>query len=471
MGPILKEATWSFEMSRNILLAALALATFSFPARADSFDPKTSGAVYGKLDLETAKANDEAVASTIEKIAKSGGGDLILTGSLAITQAIEPPTIVFNGTAGYPMHFGIRGDILAELVDVDGGVAINFPAPTFPGNLPGYELRQPIRDLGVRGGGIVIGGGGKFITLRRVSICSVKNCPIALSVTNYDGGHLEDVNIHECPDSTGFKIVKSHHSFVDLTSRSNAVGGIITGSVLFGAIICESCAGDGLVCDDVSRSSLACWCEGNKGRMAVFTNCFLNVFTAGKIQADSNEVILDVMSRNLNKWPSTPQSIWPVGNQISVCHPTRTTFPAGFVDLRGDDITIHANAFLPANSVSPNGIPCSIELTASGQDNCGGSWKAGDCLVVSITIIPNAAATAFYGKQHMYFNTGCKTGTSCEGLSQSWSIAGSEQRLVLIGSCPAAGSGLRLFMYPQSGVTGPTGDIKLTVNADIRKLQ
>jgi hypothetical protein len=299
----LKEATWSFEMSRNILLAALALATFSFPARADSFDPKTSGAVYGKLDLETAKANDEAVASTIEKIAKSGGGDLILTGSLAITQSIEPPTIVFNGTAGYPMHFGIRGDILAELVDVDGGVAINFPAPTFPGNLPGYELRQPIRDLGVRGGGIVIGGGGKFITLRRVSIYAVQNCPIALSVAYYDGGHLEDVNIYESPNSTGFKIVKSHHTFVDITSRSNAVGGIITGSVLFGSLICESNSGDGLVCDDVSRSSLACWCEGNKGRMAVFTNCFLNVFTAGKLQADSNEVILDTMSRNLNKWP------------------------------------------------------------------------------------------------------------------------------------------------------------------------
>lgn len=345
-----------------------------------------------------------------------------------------------------------------------------FP-PTFPGNLPGYDLRQPIRDVSVRGGGIVIGGGGKFISLRRVAIYSVQNCPIALSIADYDGGHIEDVNIHESPNSTGFKIVKSHQTFVDLTSRTNAVGGIITGSVLFGSLICESNSGDGLICDDVSRSSLAVWCEGNKGHMAVFTNCFMNVFTAGKLQADSNEIFFDTMSRNLNKWPSSPLSIWPIGNQVSVCHPGRVTFPSSFVDLRGDEITIHANAFLPANSVSPNGIPCSIELKANGQDNCGGSWQAGDCLVVGITIIPDAAATAFYGQKHLYFNSGSKTGKPVEGLSQSWSLAGSQQRLVMIGSCPGDGSGLRLYMYPQAGTTGPTGDIKLTVHADVRKLQ
>lgn len=457
-------------MSRNILLAVFALAMLSFPARADSFNPTTTGAVYGKFDLATAQANDAAVASTIAKIAKTGGGDLVLTGSLAITQTIEPPTVVFNGTAGYPMHFGIRGDILAELVDVDGGIAINFPAPTFPGNIPGYDLRQPIRDLGVRGGGIVIGGGGKFISLRRTSIYAVQNCPIALSVADYDGGHLEGVYIHESPNSTGFQIVNSHHTFVDITSRTNAVGGIITGSVLFGSLTCEANAGDGLVCDDLSRSSLACWCEGNKGRMAVFTNCFLNVFTAGKIQADSNEVLFDTMSRNLNKWPSSPQSIWPIGNQISVAHPRRNIFPAGFVDLRGDDITIHANAFLPANSIWPNGNPGYIELIPIGQDNCGGSWQAGDCLVVAITIIPNAAATAFYGKQHISYHAACTTG-SPPALWLSWSIAGPEQRSVGIGTCPAAGSGLRLFLFPQAGVSGPPGDIKLTVNADIRKLQ
>ena len=84
-------------MSRNILPAALALAMLSSSARADSFDPKTAGAVYGKFDLATAQANDDAVANTIAKIAKSGGGDLVLTGSLAITQSIRPPTTVFNG--------------------------------------------------------------------------------------------------------------------------------------------------------------------------------------------------------------------------------------------------------------------------------------------------------------------------------------------------------------------------------------
>ena len=145
-------------------------------------------------------------------------------------------------------------------------------------------------------------------------------------------------------------------------------------------------------------------------------------------------------------------------------------FPAELVESRGDDVTIHANAFLPENALTRNGQPCYIELRPDGQDDCGGSWEAGDSLIVAITVIPDAAARAFYGKQHIYFNSNCKTGTPCRELSQSWSVAGPEQRIVMIGTCPAAGSGLRIYMFPQTRDGGPPGDITLTVNAEIRKL-
>ena len=213
-------------------------------ALADSLQatPAALGGKYGATDAASVTANDAAIVKAIRRIISQGGGELVITGSLALSKPITWPTVVYAKTPNFPTHFSIRGTADAELYATEGGLLIDVPEPKSPANLPGLDVRQRIENIGIRGGAVRITGGGKFISLRGVRIYGVER-GTALTVTNYDGGVIE-ANVHDNPGATGFHIKSCHQVQLDLTSRDNTVGGIMDDcGALTGRVYCENTPG------------------------------------------------------------------------------------------------------------------------------------------------------------------------------------------------------------------------------------
>ncbi len=458
--------------SLSTLLLLLALAGQAVTARADSYNPAALGAKYGATDAASVAANDAAVVKAIRRIISQGGGELLITGSLALSKPITWPTVVYAKTPHFPTHFAIRGTADAELFATVGGVLIDVPQPNATPNVPGHDVRQRIENIGIRGGAVRIKGGGKYISLRGVRIYGVEK-GTALTVTDYDGGVIE-ANVHDNPGATGFHLNNCHQVQLDLTSRENAVGGIMDNcGALTGRVYCEHNSGLGIVLNGLCRSNLCWWLEANnKNRMQGKRRlCWGNVFY-GMMQTDSNEAWDDdPLSRQGNQVPSSPTVLAGIGEVTATAVPGRTIFPSG-VEMAGDRVTIHANAF--KGYYAPSGQPNWIELKPADRDDCGGSWQAGEVFIVSVKIVPDAAARAWYthneGVQFL-FGAGSNSGVPPD-MSQRWSPEGSDQQMVMFGLCPKAGAGLRLFVYPHIGCKGigPDKDISFTMQAEVRKL-
>jgi len=448
---------------RAVLLVLLALVIFIAAARADSFNPATAGAVYGKSDPATAAANDAAVAQAIQSIAATGGGDLVLTGSLAITQTIQPPTVTYNEVTGFPVHFRVRGSgANAELYDINGGVAIQFPLGRYPANLPGYDLRQGILDLAVRGGSVIVTGGGKYVRISGLNIYGVPS-GTGLEVSQFDGGWIH-ANIHDSPGATGFSITDAHSTHVDLISRINGAGGVIDGSVLNGSIYCESNAGLGLRMTTVTHSNLALWLEGNgwitEGQRRA---CWGNIFT-GMDQGESNQGWDDdPISRVANLTPNMPQASWGqviapnLGLDVSKWAPTE-------IEVAGNQLTIHPAAFAAAGS--------SRVVLLTG--NLPGQWTAGDFFIFQFSIAADPAALAFFKANQTASGNALRfAGQQAAGgaplFGQNAWINGPSTTITAIEQFPAAaGQPMQLYFWPAvMAPKAPAGDIKLTVTGQI----
>ncbi len=420
----------------------------------------------------SAAANDAAVVKALRRLISQGGGELVITGSLALSKTIPWPSVTYAKTPNFPIHFAIRGTADAELYAINGGVLIDVPQPKFPSNLPGFDVRQRIENIGIRGGAVRITGGGKYITLRGVRIYGVER-GTALTVTHYDGGVLE-ANIHDNPGATGFHFTSCHQVQLDITSRDNTVGGIMDEcGALSGRVYCEANSGLGVVLNGVCRSNLCWWLEANnKNRMqGKRRQCWGNVFY-GMMQTDSNEAWDDdALSRLGNQVPSSPTVLSGLGELVATAVPGRTQFPRG-VEMAGDTVTIQPDAFHAYSA--PSGQPNWIELKPTDRDDCGGTWQPGDVFIVSIKVVADAAARAWFlknDKVQFLFGAGSTVGTP-PPLSQRWSPEGSDHDLVMFGVCTKAGSGLRLFLYPHIGSdsVGPDKELKFTMQAEVRKL-
>ena len=160
-----------------------------------------------------------------------------------------------------------------------------------------------------------------------------------------------------------------------------------------------------------------------------------------------------------------------LGEVIATAVPGRTIFPAG-IEMAGDRVTMHSNAF--KGYYAPSGQPNWIELKPADRDDCGGSWQAGDVFVVSVKIVPDAAAKAWYAHNdqvQFLFGAGSDSGTP-PNMAQRWAPEGSDQHMIMFGPCPKPGTGFRLFVYPHIGSkgVGPDKDISFTMQAEVRKL-
>lgn len=460
--------------SGGSLFVALVLVFVLFrAARGDSYNPATFRGVYGKNDLATAEANDEAVRQAIETIAKTGGGDLVLTGSLAITKTIQPPTTSLNGTPGWPVNFAIRGSgANAELHDVDGGLAVEFPEPKYPANLPGADLRQGLERLAIRGGGVKITAGGKFLVVDRLRMYGVRGVDYGFDVKWYDGGFLT-VYIHDSP-VTGFRLDACHHTLVDLTSRANAAGGTIIDSTLSGRVYNESNKGLGLDLDRLNRSTLAVWLENNTGQFqARRRNCFGNTFS-GQDHVDTNQGWDDdAVSALANQTTSSLAAFAdPPGAERlppAVCGASST--PAGVFDVSGGKAMLRAGSFALAKAFTPAGNPHWLRLAAEGKATLGGSWQPGDTIVVAARFQLDAAAQNYFETHEsarILLGVGSATGSAPKQMAQAWVPTGSRRELVTFGTASAAGTGLAVYLNPQTGSTsGPEEDLGITATADV----
>jgi hypothetical protein len=462
----------SKKLQLRVAAVVCVLTLISAVARADSYNPASLGAKYGATDAASVAANDAAVVKALRRLVSQGGGELVITGSLALSKTIPWPSVTYAKTPNFPIHFAIRGTADAELYAVNGGVLIDVPQPKFPSNLPGMDVRQRIENIGIRGGTVKITGGGKFLSLRGLRIYGVER-GTALTVTNYDGGVLE-ANIHDNPGATGFHFISCHQVQLDITSRSNTVGGVMDDcGALSGRVYCEANSGLGIVLNGLCRSNLCWWLEANnkkhmQGRRRL---CWGNVFY-GMMQTDSNEAWDDdALSRVGNEVPSSPTVLAGHGELLATAVPGRTQFPSG-IEMSGGTLTVKPNAFHAYSA--PNGQPNRIELKPVDQEDCGGSWQPGDVFIVSVKIVPDAAARAWYAKNdqvQFLFGSGSNVGTP-PYISQRWSPEGSDQHMVVFGACTKAGSGLRLFVNPHIGCNGvgPDKELKFTMQAEVRKL-
>ncbi|HVU87946.1 MAG TPA: hypothetical protein VHD36_11540 [Pirellulales bacterium] len=456
----------------RVVVVVTWLGSIAAAARADSYNPASFGAKYGTADAASAAVNDAAVVKAMRRLISQGGGELVITGSLALSKTIPWPTAVYAKTPGFPMHFAIRGTADAELYAINGGVLIDVPQPKAPANLPGLDVRQRIENIGIRGGAVKLDGGGKYLSLRGVRIYGLER-GTALTVTNYDGGLLE-ANIHNNPGATGFHFIGCHQVQLDITSRINTVGGIMDDcGALSGRVYCEANSGLGIVLNGLCRSNLCWWLEANnKDRMQGRRRlCWGNVFY-GMMQTDSNEAWDDdSLSRLGNQVTSSPTVLTGLGELVAKAVPGRTQFPKG-VEMAGETLTIRPDTFQAYSA--PSGQPNWIELKPADRDDCGGTWQPGDVFVVSIKIVPDAAARAWFLKNEkvqFLFGAGSNAGTA-PYLSQRWSPEGSDHDLVMFGPCTKAGSGFRLFLYPQVGSegAGPDKELTFTMQAEVRKL-
>jgi hypothetical protein len=474
VGPLIRQMVFCLRRGEPLILGrGLAiLFAFSAVASADTYNPASLGAKYGATDDASVAANDAAIVKAIRRITSQGGGEIVITGSLALSKTIPWPSVIYAKTPQYPTHFAIRGTPDAELYDIDGGILIDVPQPKRPSNLPGYDVRQRIENIGIRGGSVRITGGGKYISVHGLRIYEVEH-GVALSVTNYDGGVLE-ANIHNNPGATGFVLNSCHYVQVDLTSRENAVGGIIEGcDALNGRIYCEANTGFGIAMHRLNRSNICWWLEANNKRHLQGKRrfCWGNVFT-GMTQSDSNEAWDDdPFSRVGNSSPSSPTVLAGLGELTATAVPGRTQFPSG-VDLAGDTVTIHPDAFV--NDKAPSGQPNWIELKPSDRDDCGGSWQPGDVFIATVKVVPDAAAKSWYSRHpqvQLLFVAGCMTGAPPD-FNQRWLPEGSGQEMVVFGQCTKAGTGLRLFFYPHLSAdgVGPDKTLSFKMNAEVRKL-
>ena len=455
---------------RTVWVPALLVVALGARVRADSYNPASFGARYGISDATTAAANDAAIVKAIRRLTSQGGGELVITGSLALSKPIPWPTAA--KAPHIPIHFAIRGTADAELYAINGGVLIDVPQPKFPPTLWGLDIRQRIENIGIRGGSVKITGGGKCISLRGVRIYGVEG-GTALSVTNYDGGILE-AYIHNNPDSLGFHLTSCHQVQVDLTSRENNMGGILDDcEAINGRLYCEANSDLGIVLNRLNRSNICLWLEANnkmhlQGKRRL---CWGNVFT-GTTQSYSNQGWDDdPLSRLGNQAPSSLAHLSGVGELVASAIPSRTIFPSG-VELSGQNVTVRAGAF--ENSVAPNGQPNWIELRPPDRNDCGSSWQPGDVYIVTAKVVPDAAARAWYARNpdvQFRFGAGSYGGT-CPELKQRWLPEGPESEMVMFGACTKTGSGLRLFLFPNLGAKslGPDTDLSFTVEAVVRKL-
>ncbi len=427
--------------SLSALVLLLVLAAWAATVRADSYNPAALGAKYGATDAASVTANDAAIVKAIRRIISQGGGELVITGSLALSKPIPWPTVVYAKTPHFPTHFAIRGTADAELYATIGGLLIDVPQPKAASNLPGHDVRQRIENIAIRGGSIRIKGGGKYISLRGVRIYGVEK-GTALTVADYDGGVIE-ANIHDNPGAIGFHLINSHQVQLDLTSRDNAVGGIMDDcGALTGRVYCEHNSGLGIALNGLCRSNVCWWLEANnKNRMQGKRRlCWGNVFY-GMMQTDSNEAWDDdPLSRHGNQVPSSQTVLAGIGEVMATAVPGRTIFPTG-IEMAGDRVTIHSNAF--HGYYAPSGQPNWIELKPADRDDCGGSWQAGDVVIVSVKVVPDAAAKAWYthnDQVQFLFGAGSDSGTPPD-MAQRWAPEGSDQHMIMFGPLPEARHG------------------------------
>jgi len=442
------------------------------PARAATIDPGTTGGVYGKTDPATVAGNDAAIALALQKITAAGGGELSISGPLAVSK-----TIVYPGTTDasgnlWAVPCSIAGNGAdSRLLDVDGGVIIVKPDSHFPTYSPGKDMRQRLANVSIVGGGVQVVGGGKYFRADNVTISGVSGTPYGLDVSLYDGGWL-DVNVHDCqPGTAGFSIVNSHAVGVNLTSRVNDAGGRLVDAVVHGRVYCEG--NRGLGCDllRVNRSSIAWWLEGNAGEFqARRRDCWGNVFFGQDQSAQNQGYDDDAISAAGNQQSSQLENLAGVGQLLATCDNSHTTFPAGEVQTAGQTLTIHPAAWTdpppPAGS-APNWV----EFRPTGATSCGGNWQAGDYLLLVLDISCDAPTAAWLASQTgpcLRFSANPPT-----NVGMNIYMTGNRARTVVLVKATAAGSGFRFFTWPLvSGAGGqpPTFDLNYTVRSSVRYL-
>lgn len=448
----------------------LGLCSLSLTARSESYNVAHFGARYRKTDSVSARINDAAIDKAIKYLTNHGGGELLVSDSLGLSKTIPWPSA--SPPNGLPIPFAICGTANGELYDIDGGVLIEVPRSRILKNDLPHEGVQRIENIGIRGGSVRINGSGGCVSLRGVRIYAVEE-GTALAVTDYEGGSLE-ANVHDNPGAVGFELSKCRNVRIDLTSRSNSMGGHIEDcSGLFGRLYCENNSGLGVNLSRLSRSSICWWLEANnkrklQGRRSL---CWGNAFF-GMTQADSNGAWGDDNLSRLAAEESSPRILENLGELIASASPSRTIFPDK-VETNNDRLTIRANAFEAYNGT--NGQPNWVELTPERQNDCGGTWRNGDVFIVSITIVPDDATKEWYASNpetQLLFSSGGYS-DAAPRLGERWRPQGSGDTAVMFGVCEKPGARFRLFVFPQigSGGAGPDRDLSFIMRAKIRILR
>lgn len=306
---------------------------------AATFNVTDLGGRYNDSSPAAVAGNDAAIRRAV-----TAGGTLLVTDPLYIGSPFVGPPL---------KHFVIEGNgSTGELVGVGAeGVSIGW-APRFPSGLPGADLRQGMRRIGLNNCKLVVSstnvGAGKYFIAEGVTIYNCQASGIMFDCRDYDGGKL-DVYVHECPNALGFRLVNCHATDVLLRSRVNGAGGVVAAcGDLRGGLYAESNKGYGLDVDRLNRSRLAVWQEGNgtptQGRMR---NSWGNIFT-GQVQDEGNQGWdIDPLSAYANTWASDPRApaMQNIGQEIAGQKLTLINWPSEAIEIDGDTVVVHKGAF------------------------------------------------------------------------------------------------------------------------------
>ena len=132
-------------------------------------------------------------------------------------------------------------------------------------------------------------------------------------------------------------------------------------------------------------------------------------------------------------WPATA-SYWRPPCRGVLSFPAASRWPA---------TRLPSGAECSTPMSAPNGQPNWIELKPADRDDCGGSWQPGDVFIVSVKIVPDAAARAWYVKNdqvQFLFGAGSNVWEAPPvfGPQRAGVPEGFDQHLVMFGACTKA---------------------------------
>ncbi len=410
-------------------------------------------------------ANDLAFLKAIEAL-RPTGGTIQVSSPLFISKTITFPTVANPGNANiFPVPFGIVGNgVSSRLLKSTPGFSIDATIPDiYPATVPNADMRSRVERLSLHGGGLRVSLGGKYLVVRDVSISGC-NDPVALDVDYYDGGILDRINVHDNANM-GVRITRSHHTRIDITTRGNGTGGLISDSVLYGSLYPESNKGLGFDFQHMTESYLQVWAENNGGRFQMRKrDCYRNTFAGHCQQYGGQAFDDDPISAAANTMlPGPAVDVSQVGGVFGTSMACHTDYPDADVQCSGSLFTVQPSAF---DNHNPN---LWVEfLPSASESSMGGAWHAGDYVLLNIAVTAYGVPTWTFLESVSVPALRFMTNDPSMGLNV-W-LPTPTFKTTMIGKTASDGSNLRVFCYPTIGGVKPPQALKFLVTVEARWL-